>query len=130
MKTGARLSSDPDQVCPLCEGTTAATGGSVFEALLGPACPVSASDWAVPPLQKTHSVVVSSGKVSSDVPAGNFCVNPSMWTHLFPHQHTGGFLTLGPHLLNSCIIETDYLRFPARHCALSGVTQGWPWRCG
>lgn len=31
-----------------------------------------------------------------------------------PNQNTGRFLVLGPNLLNSCIIETDYLRFPAR----------------
>ena len=73
---------------------------------------------------------VSAGKVSSEVHAGSFCVNLLTWTHLFPNQNTGSFLLLGPNLLNSCIIETDYLCFPARqfvgYCfgGETGQTQG------
>lgn len=74
-----------------------------------------------PPLSKSPClptvvsyVVVSAGKVSSDVRARSFCENLSWWTHLFPNQNTGRFLMLGPNLLNPCIIETDYLYFPAR----------------
>lgn len=60
------------------------------------------------------SVAVSAGKVNSDAQAKSLCVNTSWWTHLFPNQNTGRFLMLGPNLLNSCIIETDYLHSPAR----------------
>lgn len=57
-------------------------------------------------------------------------MNSSQWTCLFPNQNTGSFLMLGPNLLNSCIIETDYLHFPTRQFATysfrsdAGLAQG------
>lgn len=57
-------------------------------------------------------------------------MNAAWWTHLFPNQNTGSVLVLGPNLLNSCIIETDYLHFPARQFATysfrsdAGLSQG------
>lgn len=52
------------------------------------------------------SVAISAGKASFEVHGGSFYVTPSPGTHLFPNQHTGSFLVLGPNLLNSGIIET------------------------
>lgn len=70
-----------------------------------------------------RSVAVSAGKVSSDVHAGNFCVNPSWWIHLFPNQNTGRFLMLGPNLLNSCILRQIISIFQLD--TLSLTLSGW-----
>lgn len=123
-KSEARLSSTQDPV--LWEPLLGAADGLVLETLpgvLGLACPVSEGDPGLPttspfPWTPFPTVItamdVPAGKVSSEVHAGSFCVNLLTWTHLFPNQNTDSFLRLGPNLLNSCIIETDYLCFPAR----------------